>query len=181
MNKKELRSVFMLVRDRSGEAYRKEASEKICASITALDEYKNSSVILLYNPIKTEVDVSAIAALALSDGKTVLFPRVCGKREMDAVQIQGFSELYKGAFGVMEPSGEAWQGKIDFAVLPALAANRDGYRIGYGKGYYDIFLSSHKVKKTAVAVFSIQLCDEKFFDEYDVAGDITVTENEVYR
>ena len=92
-------------------------------------------------------------------------------------EIRSFSDLKEGRYGILEPlNAEEYRGKIDFSVVPGLAFSYDGYRIGYGKGYYDRFLNGRDT-------FSVGLSyDELLFDkipvnEYDVKLNMIITPN----
>lgn len=176
MNKSDLREKYKKIRSGIPESERARLSDKICENIASSEKYRASDTVLLYSPISSEVDVSPLFSRVISDGKTLLLPRVEGKTDMCAVQVLKLSSLKEGHFGVKEPCGAAYEGKIDFAVIPCVSAN-GGYRIGYGKGYYDRFLSSHSVGHCVISAFSAQLTDEPFYEEHDFLCDNTVTED----
>ena len=110
--------------------------------------YTRSDVILTYVSTGIEVNTETIITAALTDGKRVACPRcIDGTREMDFYFIESLDELKPRTFGVREP--EADPGRIyDFTgrpicIVPGLSFDRWGYRLGYGKGYYDRFLSRY--------------------------------------
>ena len=112
---------------------------------TALEQYRDAKTLLCYVSSEIEVDTREILRQALCAGKTVAVPRcIPGTREMEFHIIRSLAELSPGAFGILEPSPEALL-CTDFAhalcIVPALCFDRQGFRIGYGKGYYDRFLS----------------------------------------
>ena len=181
MNKNELRQKFKKVRANIPESDRKNASEKICAALLSLGEYKNAKTVMCYSPIGSEADVMPFMRRVIADKKTLLLPRVTGEGEMEAAEAEELSSLREGKYKISEPSGKAFSGEIDFAVIPAVAADADGYRIGYGKGYYDRFLSKRKVKFSAVAVFSLQITGQRFSEPHDKAADCVICENGVLK
>lgn len=97
--------------------------------------------LLLYHPLPDEVDVSPL--LDMLPGRMVLLPRVTGESTMELRVYEGRGSLEPGAYGIMEPCGPLFTdyGSIDVAVVPGMAFDKDGNRLGRGKGYYDRFLA----------------------------------------
>jgi 5-formyltetrahydrofolate cyclo-ligase len=159
-----------------------------CQSLTlqqrflALPEFQRAKVLALYAPIHNEVETAAVAAQALATGKTLLYPAVEGS-EMEFRRVQGLDELAPGRFGILEPSGEAWNPQdVDLIVVPGVAFDRAGRRIGYGKGYYD--RSLHRLEGSGRLVgfcFEFQLFEEIVGEPHDVTMDLIVTEIRVVR
>ena len=88
-------------------------------------------------------------------------------------------DLQKGAFGIMEPTGTLFTDyeRIDVAIVPGVAFDRDGHRLGRGKGYYDRFLSKVPLVYKIGVRFPSRLMDEVPADEYDILMDEIVTAN----
>jgi 5-formyltetrahydrofolate cyclo-ligase len=148
----------------------------------ALSEFGLAHVLALYAPIHQEVETSAIAAQALGTGKTLLYPAVEGS-EMQFRQVRGLDELVPGRFGIPEPSGAAWNPQqADLIVVPGVAFDRLGRRIGYGKGYYD--KSLHRLEGSGRLVgfcYDFQLFEEIVGEPHDVTMDLIVTDMRVVR
>ena len=147
-----------------------EYSDKICQNVQPIITDKN--VIMLYNCIDNEVDVSFLQ----DEKKTFLYPRVEGDI-MVAVNPKAFK---KGAFGINEPVGEQFDGKIDAAIIPMCAFDNKLNRLGFGKGFYDKFLMNRDCLKIGVA-FDCQKTTDIIEKETDVKMDIIVTEKEIIR
>lgn len=145
-------------------------SKKICQIIQPI--ITNKGVIMLYNSIDNEVDVSFLT----DKNKTILYPRVEGDMIV-AVKPEGF---LKGSFGINEPVGEAYNGKIDAVIVPMCAFDNNLNRLGFGKGYYDRFLKNLECTKIGVAFFC-QKTDNITTKNTDVKMDIIVTEKEIIR
>lgn len=135
---------------------------------------------MCYAAIGSEVSLEELISAALRDGKRVLLP-VCDRdsRTMTARYFNG--ELKKGAYGIDEPTGD--EGVPELIICPMLAFNKARYRIGYGAGYYDKYLSSLiKNKINAVflgAAFSVQRAD--FTPKaHDVPLDGIYTQEEIF-
>ncbi len=139
--------------------------------LTAFSSYDS---FFIYNSFGSEADTKKIIS-ALSDlGKKVYLPRVEGG---DIVPVPA-GETVKGAFGTDEPLGQAYTGDIDICVIPLLAVNGDGYRIGYGGGYYDRYLKHSSAKRVGLGYF-IQF--EDFVpDEWDEKLDMFICERGIY-
>lgn len=147
-----------------------------------LPEYQKARVLALYAPIHREAETAVIALEALAAGKTVLYPAVEGE-SLEFRRIQGLSELAPGCYGIPEPVGETWDPRdADLFVVPGVAFDLYGRRIGYGKGYYDKAL--HHLEGSGRLVgfcFEIQLVEEIAGEPHDVTMDLVVTESRVVR
>lgn len=143
-----IRKEFSARRDALSAEERASRSAKICATAENLVSFKHADIVLLYAPIKSEIDVMPIALCALERGKRVAFPR-CDKetRTMKFHFISSFDDFEIGAYGIREPREElpiydptSTVGST-ICFLPGLVFDVYGYRLGYGKGYYDKFLN----------------------------------------
>ncbi len=123
--------------------------EVIAARVASLWQYQRCRMLLIYVSTKIEVDTFRIIEHALAEGKTVAVPRcVPGTRQMEFYRIDSVDELEPGTFGVLEPLPNPEKLVAEFAqdslcVVPALSYDWNGFRLGYGKGYYDRFLSKY--------------------------------------
>ena len=118
----------------------------ILKRVQSLRQYRNERVILTYVSTSIEVDTRNLIEKALAAGKHVAVPRcVPGTREMEFYFSRSLDDLEPGAFGVLEPVPEKCRKLIDYSrglcLVPGLGFDYAGYRLGYGKGYYDRFLS----------------------------------------
>ena len=103
------------------------------------------TTILAYWPLPDEVDIRPLIDQLVAEGKTVVLPKVTGDETMELRRYTSRADLQEGAFHIMEPIGEVFEdySKIDVALIPGMAFDAAGHRLGRGKGYYDRFLSSH--------------------------------------
>lgn len=147
MMKKELRSYFLDQRNTIPEALREELSALICNNIVSSIEWKEYNSIMLYIPFKSEVNICPLIELAWREGKKVFLPKIDIQLNVIVpVEYNRLSNLIKGPFGIMEPQPEVnyHSEPIEFKALclvPLLACDSDGYRLGYGGGYYDKFFA----------------------------------------
>jgi len=122
-------------------------STAVAQLVLGEDWYLAARSVALYGAIKNEVDTSAIFEDCTERGVRVLFPRVvaAGGRRLVFAEVASAGELSPGAYGIPEPSEEAVVGHladVDLVVVPGLAFDRSGGRIGFGQGYYDIALAA---------------------------------------
>lgn len=124
----------------------KELGELSLHIINKVEKHKavtGAKTILMYHSLPDEVNThDAVCRLAQS-GKTVLLPKVTGNSDMELRIYRGANDLEKGAFGIMEPSGELFTdfANIDVAIIPGMAFDENNNRLGRGKGYYDRLLA----------------------------------------
>lgn len=146
-----------------------EYSKEICSKLSRY--IKDKKVIMLYNAIDGEVDVSFLRS---ETDKTFLFPRVEGN---NIVAVYG-NEFICGSFKIQEPTGEPFKGNIDAVIVPMCAFDRKLNRLGFGKGFYDRFLKNNNCLKIGVA-FSCQETEDIIVKDTDVKMDIIITEKEI--
>ena len=159
-------------------------SELLCNGIEALKEYKDADVILLYFPTRSEPDISPLADIARRDGKKIAFPISITKDcTLDFRFISSPDELEIGAYGIREPRADAERATLSdrtLCIVPALAVDTDGYRLGYGKGYYDRFLSTFE-GNAVVAIHSSLVCERLPRNDTDIPIKTIITETGAIR
>ena len=134
---------------------------------------ENSRTILLYNALPDEVPTQALMDELVAQGKTVLLPCVINDTDMELRRYTGPQDLQTGSFGIQEPTGELFTDydAIDVAIVPGMAFDAEGHRLGRGKGYYDRFLSRVPHLYKIGLCFSWQLVDHVPYDEHDIKMD----------
>ena len=158
------------------------ASVEACARIVAMDAFRHASTIMLYMPLATELDVTPLAIRAFQFAKAVCVPHVNVERgDMHAAEVSSFDDaaMEIGELGIRAPRDgrPVLPDLIDLVVVPGLAFDAAGYRLGRGKGYYDRFLPRLRRTATTVGIgFDLQIVDEVPVDEGDVQLDVVVTE-----
>ena len=156
-----------------------ELSKKIIENLYALEEYKKSQNILCYYPLKYEVQTQECFN---DSSKNWFLPRV-NKSDLEVCPYCS-DNIQKGSFGILEPLTEKIDSIefIDLVIIPAVAVDINGYRIGYGKGFYDRFLSSFKSPVIKIVLeYSDLVYTNIYPDNYDVKVDIIVTEKEIFK
>lgn len=181
--KKELRNQLLRKRKAIVDKYKKDSA--IIDNLLCSSMFDNAQKILFYASLEDEIDTFGSIRQALKLGKHVYLPACLDKNgKMDFYEINSLDQLKSGSFGVREPD-ICQCSRIDnydnvLCIVPGVAFDKTGYRMGYGKGYYDRFLSS-------VSVVSVGLCyDELLVDnlplnEYDIAVNFIVTESRIIK
>ena len=136
--------------------------------------FLHAHTLLLYSALPDEVPTQTLIDELVAQGKTVLLPRVVSDTDMELRRYSGPADLQQGAFGIMEPTGELFTDydTIDVAVIPGMAFDDDGHRLGRGKGYYDRFLA--KLPPTTYKIglcFSWQRVNHVPTDDHDIPMD----------
>ncbi len=145
--------------------------------------YQDAECIMLYMPIGNETHTETVISRAFNDGKYVVFPVTNPKTgEITAYFANQDTCFKKGAFSVNEPISmqEALPSQIDVVLVPGIAFDRKGNRIGFGKGCYDRFLSNISALKIGFC-YDLQICNEFESDAYDIKMDFLVTETEIIK
>ena len=169
-------------------------SRVIAEMVMQLENFKKCNKVLLYAPIRNEVETKEVAQEARALKKEIYYPRVLGK-EMEFYRVDEMTEFETSAYGIREPKPEstvALVPKKDDEILvqmPGAAFDKAGNRIGYGGGYYDKYLcwlesmvSSEQICKVAVA-YECQMIEEGQIEKepHDMCADYIITERKVYR
>lgn len=151
------------------EGYREESSLKILEHLVRNKEYLLAGTIFIYVGTSNEVNTTLIIKDALAKGKKVCVPKTIKLGHMEACEIDSMEDLHPGRHGILEPMDTAYRidpDRIDIAFVPCVAFTADGYRLGYGGGFYDRFLPRGSFKRILTA-FSRMEADRLPHDEYD--------------
>ncbi len=161
-----------------------EKSQKIINHLYETDFYKEAKCIMAYIDFRNEVKTEEFIKKTLSENKKVIIPISVPKtRELILSELRDFdNELIKGTYGILEPKEDFIRktdfNNIDLVLVPGVAFDKRGFRIGYGAGYYDRFLSKldESVPKVALA-FDLQMVPKVEEGPYDIAVDYIITES----
>ena len=146
------------------------------------DIYKKANVVMLYMPLGNEVDTSGIMRAAFDDGKMIALPITDSEDKIYPCFIDKDTGFKKGKFSVTEPvsSERADVKKIDLVIVPGIAFDILGGRIGFGKGCYDTFLKGTTATKVGLC-YDFQLLKRIETDPQDVAMDYIITESRIIK
>lgn len=126
------------------------ASQLICSRLFALDAVRNAQTIMIYFATDTEVELTCLIEKLLQDNKTLLAPVV---RSNYIIACHLSSKRTRNVFGIEEPANAIpFEGTIDVVLVPGLRFGVHGERIGYGKGYYDRFLTTTRAYRIGVVM-----------------------------
>lgn len=159
-------------------------SAALCQQVELLPAFQEPTWLLGFSPLAGEPDIRPLLQAALLNGRRVALPRcVRDTRELRFYEITSWDELTSGSYGIAEPPenpARLWQPTADaLCIVPALSYDRQGYRLGYGGGYYDRFLP-------AFSGITLGLCPQACLqaelprDAYDQPISVVVTEHELY-
>lgn len=183
MNERELlRKNMKALREEVSALHVLEMSARICERVIAMPEYHAAKRILCYNALQMEVQTGGLIREILRAGKELYLPVTGENHNITAVRLLDPEKVHRGAFRVMEPDGNETidPGKLDLVLVPGLAFDRSGGRIGYGAGCFDRFLPSCRGVKAGLAL-EMQLINRVPMESHDVYVDLVVTEKEIYR
>lgn len=159
-----------------------EKSEKIQRRLFTFDGYLAAKTIMLYVSAFKEPSTAEIIADAFSRGKKVVVPVSNTQTEtITPSYIESPDDLIKGAYGILEPVKirRADISDIDFILIPGLAFDKSGNRMGFGKGYYDKLLRNSRAQKTALC-YEFQLLDKIPSEMHDIKMNTIITEDKIY-
>jgi len=178
-DKKTLRRHFLTCRANLGVEEKRKLDKDITRAILSFKLYQKAECIFIYVSSPNEIDTHFIIFDALKSGKTVCVPR-CGEAgQMTARRIISLSELAPGAHGILEPCADSDIVEYpELVIAPALACDKNGYRLGYGGGYYDRFLSRNHMDCIALCAYE-RILNELPHDKYDQRCQWIATERQV--
>ena len=172
MDKKELRRT---IRERKRAMTEEEIvtrSKKLGALFAQSEAYKNAKTIYGYLPYNHEVRTVPMLEQALRDGKRVAVPKVYGD-EMKFLYLDDLSKVSKGYAGIPEPIADepVADDETALVLMPGLAFDPAGHRIGYGGGFYDKFLAAEPNHPTLALCYEFQMLPELHTEEHDIPVD----------
>ena len=183
--KQAMRQAMAAARDALDPAWRKRASAALVDRMTSLAAFAGARRVLLNVPFRSEWDAAPLIERALARGKEVLLPRVDEtSRMLDLRRIADpAADIVTGYRGIPEPADRcprADPASVDWVLVPGVAFDREGGRLGYGGGYYDRLLPLLSPRAARVAgAFSMQIVDRVPSAPHDIRMDTVVTEAEI--
>jgi 5-formyltetrahydrofolate cyclo-ligase len=153
-------------------------SKRVQELVISSKEFKSAKVVGAYYAFGSEVRTDLILEKGKSLGKKVALPSVEGE-SLTFYELSSGKYLVKGRFGIMESLPYGPVDRMDLLVIPGIAFDKQGYRLGYGKGYYDKFLAKKDVSSIGLA-YSFQLLESLPKDKYDRRLDAVATENGIH-
>ena len=164
-------------------------SRIICRALASLPEYAAARSVLFYVDIRAEVRTQHFLPTALADGKQVVVP-YCHAGRLELFRLESMSELATGSYQILEPRPDLRSqsqrrigiDQVDLVVVPGVAFDRDGARLGHGQGYYDKLLAGAREQTPRVALaFECQIFPTLPTAPHDVPMHVILTERAIYR
>ena len=179
--KKEQRALCRKMRKEISESKRQVYDKILFDKVTSLDEFCRASVVLAYYPVNSEINTLPIIECALREGKRVALPISSTEDHTLTFRfINSLDELVVGAYSIPEPPSDATlfaNEKNSLCIVPGLSFDREGNRLGYGKGFYDRFLADFN-GVTLGLCYSEFLLEKIPTDENDRKVNIVVSDTE---
>jgi len=184
--KRQLRQEMTAVRRALTEAERERRSRVAARFLLGLEPLSLCRTIMLFYPFRDEIDTRPFIAGAQRRGQTVLLPLTLpAEKQLIPYVYEDEASLRQGAYGISEPNPDvarkAAAEEVDAVILPGLAFDRQGGRLGYGGGYYDRFLSQLPHRPLLIGfAFDCQVTGQVPVEAHDIRTDYLVTDGGVY-
>lgn len=184
MNKTLKRREMINKRKKLSKSQRLDFSNQVISKLIATDEYKKSNNIFVFVSTNEEVYTHNFIKSSISEGKNIFVPYVNPKEKlMYATKINDFSELEVGFYDILSVKEENLNiikpEKLDLIIVPGLIFGENFYRIGYGGGYYDKYLSNNINGKSIGICFDFQLVEKVDYKNHDVPVDKIITDKRI--
>ncbi len=175
MKKTELRQRIRTLKRAMSEEQILNASARLAALFFETEHYKKANTIYGYLPYNQEVRTVPILEQALLDGKRVAVPKVF-EDTMSFIYLEDLQAVEKGYAGIPEPiaNGPIAEDPTALVLMPGLAFDPQGHRIGYGGGFYDRFLAKEPDHPTVALCYDFQVLDRLETEEFDVPVDLVL-------
>lgn len=173
MDKRELRAQIKALKKQHTKEQLLEQSERILAKLEQHPDFVMAERVMLYSALPDEVQTQAFLEKWHLQ-KTIILPTVVGD-DIVPVEYGKDTDFAVGDFNILEPQNEPYIGGFDLIVVPGVAFDRQGNRLGRGKGYYDRFLCKHPGVKCIGICFDFQLLEELPTDPFDIKMDEVIS------
>jgi len=184
VEKKTLRAKILTARRELRDAYRQKASQRMIDVFCALPDFKAPRRIMCYSPMEDEVQIRPLIQRWLDLGCTVAMPRIISKGEMVSVSLSSLENLIEGPYGILTPDPAKGQmlspEDLDMIIVPGVAFDTRGERLGMGAGFYDAYLAKAVNAKRIALAYSCQLVAAVPMEEHDMLVHKIITEQGIY-
>lgn len=173
MDKKELRARIKMLKKQHTVEQLQRQSDIILDKLERHPDFLRADIVMLYNALPDEVQTQSFLE-RWRFKKRIVLPTVVGD-DIIPVEYAKDTDFAVGDFNILEPQNEPYSGTFDLIVVPGVAFDREGNRIGRGKGYYDRFLSQHLAVKRIGICFDFQLVEEVPAENFDIRMDEVIS------
>lgn len=177
--KKQLRQEMLELRAGLDKDYVLASDASIAENVINSEWFKAAKVIFCFVSMEGEVNTAPILEAAMAEGKIVCVPKVISKGKMEAFVIESLDDFELSSFGIKEPkegSRLVDPQEIDLGIIPNIVVSSDGYRLGYGGGFYDRYLLRTDMKRLAVCR-QLLIQESLPVEPHDIKMDAIVSEN----
>lgn len=186
VEKEKLRRRMMHQRDALTPAEIQRRSLQVIGKVFTLSEFQKAKIVACYVNKGSEVETKPIIRNILSSSKKVLVPTVTGERDLVFSELRSLEELVPGTFGILEPQPDLTRPRsletVDLAFIPGIVWDSQGYRVGWGKGYFDAVLEKLPNWATSIGLsYDQQIVERVPREEFDLPVELVVTETRVIR
>ena len=175
MNKQQLRQAIRQRKRAMTQEEIEDRSRSLCEKFLKSDDYRCCTCLYGYLPYNQEVRTWPILHQALADGKKVAVPKVYGD-EMKFIYLTDLTQVAAGYAGIPEPIADdpVAEQQDALVLMPGLAFDPQGHRIGYGGGFYDKFLSREPKHPTVALCYEFQMVDHLETEQFDIPVDTVI-------
>lgn len=173
---KSLRTKIKLMRENMPKSEVESLSSAVYTKLFSLDYMREKSTFFVYKSFRNEVDTSGIINALLAQNKTVSHPLIIGDKIISALPTS--SEWVKDAFNIETPKNYKELSSVDVAIIPLIACDKNKNRVGFGKGFYDKFLSETPCIKIGLC-YDFQVIDSITPNPWDVKLDYIITPTKI--
>jgi 5-formyltetrahydrofolate cyclo-ligase len=183
--KKKLRQQYEEIRASLSIQEREMSEHKIMEHVFASEVYHSSDLICSFVSFGSEVSTKRLNDKILGSGKTLCLPRIMGARKMEMIEVNSHTTYVMNKYGINEPIGQPIQLTHEFnalCIVPLLAYDSFGHRLGYGGGFYDVFLGEYLKILTLGIAFSNQYSDTELpYEEHDAMLKMIINEHGLHQ
>jgi 5-formyltetrahydrofolate cyclo-ligase len=170
--KKELRKKMLTKRAEINETHKNKYDVWVCNELEKIIEANNYKTIHAYLPMGKEINITPFLESLLSKNITVVTPKTLPKRKLENRILSSLNDVEEGVFGTTHPSNPTeYKGAFDLIIIPGLAYDEHNYRLGYGGGYYDNFISNHPLAEKVGIFYPEQKVKKVPTEAHDVKLD----------
>jgi len=170
--KKALRTRIKTERDAINLDYKLAYDASICEALFVLIRERKCAVVHAYIPMGSEIDIRPLLAKLVANMITVVMPKTLKNRQLEHLVLDSLDHLESGIYGTSHPKdGIVFNGELDLVIVPGLAFDSENYRLGYGGGYYDTFLTEHPTAFTVGIGYPFQKIDNVPKEAHDACLD----------
>ena len=183
--KKKLRQQYEEIRASLSIQERDMSEHKIMEHVISSEVYHSSDLICSFVSFGSEVSTKRLNDKILGSGKTLCLPRIMGARKMEMIEVNSHTTYVMNKYGINEPIGQPIQLTHEFnalCIVPLLAYDSFGHRLGYGGGFYDVFLGEYLKILTLGIAFSNQYSDTELpYEEHDAMLKMIINEHGLHQ